>query len=403
MMKKIALTVALATSLAFAASPRLATTANNNFGFNIFKSVTGKTAKGNRFLSPVSIYLALAMLQNGAEEETAEEILETVTLAGIERATFNDANLALIDSLTSHKNHTLKIANSIFARDTFNVLEAFKKRTATSYRAPTVPLDFTKSKEAVKRINEWVSQSTNGKIDGIVSEIKDEDVMFLINATYFEAKWKDEFSPNSTFNAPFTRADKKVVEVPFLNQTSRYKYVEAGGLKAIELPYVGDEASLVVVLPKIGQSPDQYAADLSAAKWNALTASIDKAEEATVDVALPKIQLAYEDNLNDALKALGMPRAFDQGAAQLHGISDDPRNLYVSGVRHKTFLKIEEKGTIAAAVTSIDVGAASVVLDLKEFHADRPYFFAIRDKKTNAVLFLGTIAEPEGGTLPERR
>lgn len=407
-MKKLVF-LAMAAQLAVAApSVKRAGSANNDFGFQLFNQVQKRTEKGNKFLSPVSAYLALSMLYDGARGISEKEMSEGLFLSGLTREDVGAMNHEFMHALTGSKDYTLKIANSAWTRKGFDLLDAFSENLG-NYHARAASLDFSQ-KSAVDTINKWVAEATFDKvtkkalIDKILEEIPADAVLYLLNAVYFNADWEQKFKDGDSWNREFHVTAKRTVQVPTMSQTGRYRVVGNDSRKAIELPYKGGKTSMVVILPEGKETVDSLAAKLTDKSWAALTASLDKAEPATYDITLPKLELKYEDELNDALTKQKMGSLFNKGApADLTGISDAAGHLYVSKVKQKTFLQVDEDGTKAAAVTSVEVGLESAILVQNRFEVDRPYLLAIRDKGTNAVLFLGAINEPEGGKLKQRK
>ncbi len=408
-MKKVLIgMVVLATQLAVAAQDvRLAGSANNDFGFALFKNTKTRTDKGNKFLSPVSAYLALSMLYNGAKGQTLAEIQNVLNFGKLSRDRVNLLNHDFIHSLTANKEYTLNIANSLWVKDDFKLNRDFEDNVKEAYHASAARLNFT-SPLAVQTINDWVKKATydteekKSLIDEILKEIPAEAVLYLINATYFNADWADQFKSGETWMRDFNVTPKKKVKVPTMSQHGHFKVVVDRGARTIELPYKGDKASMIVIVPEGGNTPDSIAASLTDANWKSLTDRLDKAKSDQYEITLPKLELKYEDLLNESLKAQGMPSAFND-KADLTGISDTKDgHLRVSKVKQKTFLQVDEKGTKAAAVTSIEVVLESAILIQNRFDVDKPYLLAIRDKATNAVLFLGSIQEPEGGKLTPR-
>lgn len=406
-MKAMIMGVALVlSSLSWAEIPdaKAAAKANNSFGVKLFQETKIETEKGNKFLSPVSAYLALSMAYNGATGKTLAEMEKTLALVGISRADVNEANLKLLKSLTSRgKEFQLEIANSLWAKKGFDLKEPYVKRVKASYLASLDVLDF-KLPTASKTINSWVAKSTHDKITSIVPEKLPDDLRLLIvNATYFDAKWRKQFNPNKTTEQAFRVSRTKSVKVPMMSQTADYKYISTRTLQAVELPYGTERnptVSMIVVKPR---DLKDFVARMTDETLDSLAEQLDRQEESYGTVTMPSLELKYEALLNAALMSdkLGMKRAFSD-SAELDEITSE--RVAISQVLQKTFLKVFEEGTIAAAVTGISVGTTSVppppVFDLK---VDSPYFVAIRDKKDGAVLFMGAIAEPEGGKLPEKK
>ncbi len=381
---------------AFAVDARVAGEASNQFGVQLFKSTTKRTAKGNKFLSPLSAYLALSMAYNGTEGTTQAEMEKALALTGMTRDEANDANRQLIAALTTGRDFDLSVANSLWARNQFVMKDTFLNPVRTNYGARLEMLDFDLP-TASKTINDWVKTATHSKIDSIVPDKLDPQLrLVLINATYFEAKWTAPFQNSGTYNEPFKRPDGTRVIVPTMHKAMVGKHLKAREYEAIELPYgKSAEASMIVVVPT---DLAAFETALSANQWKYIATQLTAAPAELGTLALPKVEITYESSLVDSLKQLGMVRAFDLKNAEFKPLSDE--QVGISDVLQKTYVKVFEEGTIAAAVTSVSVGAASIPQYKFQMKVDRPYLFGIQDKKTGTLLFMGTVQEPEGGKLP---
>lgn len=402
-MKKMLVSVALAAVLAvpsFGADGQVAANANNEFGLELFKNTQKTTAKGNKFLSPASAYLALAMLYNGATGETADQIAEALALTGLTLEEINESSQALMTALTETSEFELNIANSVWARQGYKIKSDFKRNVNKHFDASVDTLDFD-ADDASKIINAWVMHQTKGKIDSIVPDKLPENlVMFLANAIYFDAKWALPFDPNDTRERPFNGRNG-VEKVAMMSNTGNFKYASLRNGEGIELPY-GQKNEASMILFKPSQDLDTFVSGLDAASWASTVSAIRGAQSTYGSVTIPSLELEYEDTLNGTLQAMGMKRAFANNA-QLGELVElkAGKNVKVTSVLQKTFLKVYEEGTIAAAVTGISVGITSLPPQPKfNFVADSPYVLAIRDNRTGAILFFGAIAMPEGGKLP---
>jgi serine protease inhibitor len=401
-MKKLstlALTVALGLGVqASAADARTAARANNDFGVSLFKATALRTGNGNKFLSPTSAYLALAMAYNGTLGNTQAEMEKALALTGLTRDEANAANRDLVARLTQGRDFDLSIANSLWARDGFSLKDTFVDTVRANYGATLETLDFALPSASVT-INDWVKAKTKNRIDSIVPDRLPADLrLLLINATYFEAKWQFPFSRWGSRNAPFTKASGAQVQVPTMHGSGYWKHHETSDYEAIELPYgQSGEAAMVVVVPK---DLAAFESGLTGNEWDKIAIGLDAVTPALGTLALPSLELKYESSLVGALNQLGMRQAFQDGA-EFGALTDD--SVAISEVLQKTYLKVYEEGTIAAAVTGIGVSATSVPVFQYDMKVDRPYAFGIRDKRTGALLFFGTIQEPEGGRLPQTK
>ncbi|HKP13039.1 MAG TPA: serpin family protein [Blastocatellia bacterium] len=373
--------------------PRLAA-ANLKFGFKLYSELSRQSAEKNIFVSPASVAICLAMAYNGAAAETRQAMaraLETQALS------LDELNRAYADLRAALENPDakvrLQIANSLWARQGLQFKPDFIRRNKDYFGAQVTALDFGDPASA-GTINRWVSDKTNGKIDKIIDQIDANSVLFLINAIYFKGAWAREFDKAKTHEEDFTlaRGNKRV---PMMSQSGNYQYLETKDFQAVGLPYSGGRVSFYVFLPAPSSSLAAFEKGLTEANWQAWMEQFSAADG---DVSLPRFRVTYEVALNDALKALGMGVAFDEGRANFSEmIQMGGRNVYISRVKHKTFAEVNEEGTEAAAVTSTEMRATSARREVQRFRmvVDRPFFCAIRDNASGAVLFMGSIYDPQ--------
>ncbi len=353
---------------------------------------------GNVFVSPVSLLMALSMLQNGANGETRDEILEAIQLKGLDEEAINRANASLLDYLQrSDEELTLKTANSLWLNDTYTLQDAFKSVTHDYFSADAEEIDISDSKSA-DRINDWVKASTNGKIEKMVDSPLDSDlVMYLMNAVYFKGSWTYPFNEEMTEDGIFNLEDGSEATVPFMTLHESLPYFENDQFQAVSLPY-GNEGKITmdVFVPKEGQDAESF---LKSWTTDNRTAWNDSFKLRPGSIRMPKIQLDYEADMKDPLMELGMQKAFNGGSADLSLlVQEEKERLFVSKVKQKTYLSIDEKGTEAAGVTSVTVSIESAPSgEPFEMSADRPFFITIRDKEADVLLFAGKIANPVQG------
>jgi len=340
------------------------------------------------------VALALSMVYNGARGETERAIARTLELGEIDLDGLNQANAALIESLrVLDPQVALAIANSLWAAQGIAFDQDFLRRNQEFYGAEIATLDF-KDASAAAAINQWVERNTGGKIEKIVDRIGPAAIMFLINAIYFKGNWAKQFDPKRTRDMPFRLLDGRQKQHPLMAQTGKFDYYAGQGFQAASLPYGAGRASMYVFLPEQRSSLRAFRRELGHKSWDAWIRHFRQAEGTIV---LPRFKLAYEVTLNDALKALGMGIAFDGRRADFSAmVADRKPNANIDEVKHKTFVEVNEEGTEAAAVTSIGMMRTSM-MPQRSFSmvVDRPFFCAIRDNQTGALLFLGSIVDPE--------
>ena len=364
--------------------------ASNNFGFILLNELMHDEQPGaNVFISPLSIQLALSMTLNGARAETNDAMRQAMQFGDdMSMSEINSSFKNLMNELLSvDPKVTTEIANSIWYRNSFAVEQNFIDLNAEYYNAEVKPLDFD-SPDAKQIINQWVNDKTMGKIPEIVDEISPDHVMFLINAIYFKGLWRSEFKPSETQQRPFYLYSGDTKSVPFMIQNNTFPFYQGENFMAAELPYGRGNYSMIILLPDEGVLVNELLAGLNSMEWHQINGSLSPA---LLDIKLPKFKFSYEKNLNEMLSSMGMGIAFTD-FADFSGINPESR-LAISRVKHKTFVEVSEEGTEAAAATSVDIIVVSVPTVI-DFEVNRPFVFAIREKYTNAILFIGVVNEP---------
>jgi serine protease inhibitor len=366
--------------------------ASNTFGFDIFRAILADEPQGkNVFISPTSISLALGMTLNGANNATGDSMAHALRVDELTPEEINSTYSDLMNGLTTVDDKVLlSIANSIWYRLGFSVEASFLDINTTYYNAEIAELDFD-SPDAVETINNWVSDNTNDRIPEIIDQIDPSTVMFLINAIYFKGIWKTEFNPESTYDGNFYLNDGTIKTVRTMALEEEIGYFENGIFQACELDYGQGNYSMVILLPKERASIEAITEQFNSDTWDEWMHSFEKD---TVKLSLPKFTFDYEKKLNDILSLMGMGIAFDPSLADFTGINPEG-NLFISFVKHKTFVEVNEEGTEAAAVTIVGIDVTAYPGDeTVHMYVDRPFIFAIREKTTNAIVFMGKVAEP---------
>jgi len=367
--------------------------AGNEFGFELFRNVFEQESENdNIMVSPLSVSLALAMTYNGANGETKTAMEKTLKMYGLTPDEINKSYSNLVTELQSLDPRVLlEIANAIFHRNDFQVENDFVSTNQNYYDAKVDALDFN-SPNAVKTINNWVADNTNDKIKSILQSISDDQVMILLNAIYFKGEWQNEFDKDDTEDLPFFTENGIPVRVPTMQKTDEVRYADNDLFSAVELPYGTGNYSMYLFLPHEENSLEDVVDHLDEENWSNWINGF--ANSGDVDLEIPKLKYEYEIKLNDVLSDMGMGVAFGSGA-DFTGINKNGR-LYIDYVKHKTFIEVNEKGTEAAAVTSVVVGVTSVGPPQNiQFKLNRPFFYAITETETGAILFMGTVKNPE--------
>ena len=364
--------------------------ANNHFGFDLLRELNAADPDSNIFISPLSASMALGMTLNGAAGSTYDAMRETLGFGDLSNEAINQSYRGLIDLLIDlDPRVTFGLGNSIWYREGFPVEQDFLDTTGEYFDAEVAALDFN-DPTSVGVINGWVEENTAGKIKEIIEPpIDPMTVMFLINAIYFNGTWTYEFDPAETESAPFHRPDGSTVPIMLMAQETDLAYVNNERYQAVDLPYGGEAYSMTVVLPREDVSIGSLVAELDENSWDALLAD---AQVTGIELHLPRFKLEYEKVLNDALKALGMGVAFTGGAADFSRIAAG-RELFISRVKQKTFVEVDEEGTEAAAVTVVEMRETSIPSGPPVMRVDRPFLFAIRERFSGTVIFVGKIVD----------
>ncbi len=359
-----------------------------NFSWNMFKQTL--KGNGNVLISPASIYLALAMTLNGADADTLSAMRTALSAQNITQEQLNAACRDWISLLRTKTDKTsVSVANSIWFRKDYPVSQSFLKNNADYFDAAAQALDFN-SAEAVKTINDWVKKQTQDKIDGIVDKIDANTIMYLINAVYFKSDWTTPFDSHLTAKGDF-KTPSATVKADFMHRSGTMQYVDANGVKGVLLPYDNGRFSFFAVLPPDAQDAKSYVNGLDGA---AITSLIKSMKSGYVKLTLPKFEIQYKNSLKDELTALGMGIAFTDSANLSRINAKGVSELLISDVMHKTYCRVDEKGTEAAAVTSVEVGLTAMPTSEIDIRFDRPFVFGIVDNASGTPLFLGLLETP---------
>lgn len=359
----------------------------NDFGFQILRNV--KEKEENILISPLSISLALAMTVNGADGDTKEAMLDAMQLKDVSLVEINQSYQALTNMMKyTDPKVLLSIANSLWGREDKSFDDEFIAKANDFYDAKLTLLDF-QAPTASKTINNWVKEKTEGKIEEIVEDEIDRDtVLFLINAIYFHSDWQHQFNKNRTVEKDFFSNNGKQQKVKMMSNNGNYQYFENESVQGIRLPYGEGKMAMDVFLPREGM--DQFLEELTINEWQNWMTSF---ETMNGYFELPRFTFEYEESLKDVLMALGMEVAFDEQKANFGKIAPIPPNLYISDVLHKTFIEVNEKGTEAAAVTSVEIKTESAPMFDFHMEVNRPFLFIIHDLDTGVILFIGVTEE----------
>lgn len=370
------------------AGERSVADAANEFSFALFRQLSAAQRDSNVFTSPLSASMALGMAMNGAAGATYDQMRGTLAFGSAEESDINAGYHGLIDLLRGlDRSVEFRIANSIWYRNDFPFEQSFLDAGTHWFDAKVSGLDFD-DPESVNTINQWVSTATADKIPTIVDRIDDSNVMFLINAIYFKGSWRDRFDAAQTTDAPFhgIAGDQPA---KLMHRTGDMNYLATPTFEAVDLPYGNSAFSMTVLLPREETSVESLAASLQRSSW---TSWMSEFHSADVDLYLPRFRLEWDRKLNGDLQSLGMRDAFVGNVADFSRMSPRGHELYISEVKQKTYVNVDEEGTEAAAVTSVGVSVTSARQTVP-VRVDRPFVFAIRERLTGTIIFMGKIVK----------
>lgn len=373
---------------------KAASQAYNRFSAALLKESAGND--GNVMISPASVFLALAMTLNGADTETRDAILKTLVNQGITREEINQTSrdwMALLDK-TGEKT-TLKIANSIWFDQDFAPYIPFLQTNADYFGAGARKLNF-RDPESVDVINSWVNEATRGTIEEIVQEIPEDAIMYLINAIYFKSDWKTPFDKADTRKRIFNSSAGQI-ETEFLNRIGTMNWFEINGTEGVALPYENEQFAYFALLPTGNQTPREWITKQDENVLFTELTDLMKSDSATsVALSMPKFESEYKDSIKNELSKLGMEIAFLPNRADFSLMNESrTKDLFIGDVIHKTFVRVDEKGTEAAAVTSVEMRTTGMPISEKELVFDKPFVYGIMDLDSGMPLFVGIMEKPE--------
>ena len=338
------------------------------------------------FVSPLSLQIALGMLINGAQGETAAEICQLLGYKEGETAEINTWCKLMLDQLPKlDKKTDLTLANAIFYNKEQTLKGPYRNNVSSWYEATLEALDFTKTKDAANTINKWCDKQTKGMIPKVLDEVSPNALAYLINALYFKSEWREKFPKGSSENESFTSEDGSKGKVKMMKlDGKKFNYGENDLCQAVTLPYGNGNYAMTVLLPKSGHTVREITADF------AKDAKLIFGGQAEVDLWLPRFETKYHIKLNGLLQDMGMTRSFVPFVADFSAMCE--KASYVDFVQQDTAIKVDEEGTEAAAVTVIGMELAAAFPTPPQkvvFHADHPFLYLITETSTGSILFAG--------------
>ncbi len=384
--------------LARAADTAKVAAATNDFGFRLYANLANSDGDHNLFISPLSLELALAMTYNGAHGGTQQAMAQTLGWQGLTREQVNDGYRALTDALfaADPKNARVLLANSLWLTKKDIYKSDFLQRVQHAYRAELATVDFSDPR-TVARVNAWVSAHTAGMISSIVQpgDYNSLTVLSLVNALYFKGTWHEAFDAKLTRSRPFTLRQGAQKQVPMMQKSGGFDCYEDNTLQIARLPYGNGKLRMLIFLPKTTSSGNplhDFTARLTPAQWQQWLQDLHPCGSSGT-LELPRFKADYSVELSKPLSALGMAGAFRSGADFSNMVKG--LDVWISTVRHKTALEVNETGTTAAAVTTVTIRTRAAVIHPHRFVmvVDHPFFFAIT-AEDGTMLFMGSIVDP---------
>lgn len=362
---------------------------NNNFSLEIFKEIIAcEDANTNVFISPLSMYYALAMAAIGSDTETRTEFNTMLGWNNMAETEVLEAMKELSNDLKpANENVTLSIANSMWQRQGASVNENYKSLVHDYFDAEARELDFS-SVEAVEIINSWIEVKTNNLIKNMLDDIPADAFMYLINAIYYKADWLYKFKEEDSYDGDFIMEDYNMVDATFMTQKSNFQYFSNNTFQAIKLPYADTNFYMAVFLPNQEYEIADIINQINSENWTSWNSEYSLQE---VTLTLPRFKVAYGVKLiNEELQALGLHQAFEP-TADFSKITD--ADIYISRVMHKAVIEVNEEGSEAAAATVVEYVETSAGNQLY-FTANKPFVYAICHEPSNSILFIGTLVDP---------
>lgn len=370
----------------------------NKFAFELYSRVAEEGK--NSFLSPYSMHTALGMTYEGASGKTADEMEEALNLPFDDKVRL-PAFADLHEKLNSDRTVELRTANALWPQENFPFYENYLETIKTHYLARIESLDYSNPDVAVQRINEWAAEHTENKIKEVLKDLDPLTRFVLTNAIYFKATWMMPFDESLTDKESFHLPDGSTVQVPMMQfhenrlHENQFYCSKTPMIKALKLPYTGKEMSMVFLLPKDESNGIGWLKEhVTPEKFEEIQENFEKRRMGNIKIPRFEYKIKYKEGLKRALKDLGMSSAFKPGEADFTGMSPLGEDLFIGKVVHKAYIKVNEKGTEAAAVTAV-VGGIGITPSKPSFVADRPFMFLIKDEKTGSILFMGSVANPQ--------
>ncbi|KUO49831.1 MAG: proteinase IV [Desulfitibacter sp. BRH_c19] len=357
---------------------------NTEFSFDLFRELNKEDENNNIFISPLSVSTALTMTYQGARNSTRDGMGEALNYKDIDNQLLNESYQNLLGYLGQIDDRIeLNINNSIWIREGEAIKQDFIEINKNVFDAYVAELDFSK-KDSADKINRWIKDSTNGKIEKMIDDqISSNVIMYLINAIYFKGEWTEQFEKENTFETEFQAGDGETQEVKMMSKKGEIEYGAGDDFEAVKLSYGNEKTSMYLILPKGDASINTFINNMDSVKWEKIRSSISKREDVILQIPRFKIEYGIK-KLNDSLTNLGMGEAFTD-SADFSGIRD---SIFINRVLHKAVIEVNEEGSEAAGVTVVEM-VESAAMEPITFIADKPFTFIIADEDFGTILFMG--------------
>lgn len=358
---------------------------SNDFSFNLYRAIHAADHQKSNITSPLSVAYVLGMLNDGANGNTAKEISQVLGFGATKQA-INEYCKALIDQAPiADPSVILQIANIVAANQDVTLEKDFKNDMQNYYSAEVASLDFSKQ-SSVDYLNTWCKEKSGGMIPSIIDALSPEDLLVLMNAVYFKATWTEKFDEKETQEEVFTKADGSTIKLPMMHRNAQIRYCTNEVYTGIWLPFgSGDRWSMKVLLPEEGKTIDDIVKSLTGESWEN-----NYWQHAIVDIKMPRFSTKSDIMLNDMVSKLGAPSIFDPQKADFSLISKNQKQFYVSQMKQKAAIEVNEEGTKTTAVTVSMMTGSNIVNGKGEFHANRPFMYVIQEWSSGAIFFIGT-------------
>jgi len=403
--KSLLILTATIATVANCAETQLVVEANNRFALDIYQKLC--SSQGNLFCSPYSISTALALAHAGAKGQTEMQMARVLHFPTIDDSNsaqsvmnmddFASAFGKIIKDLNERAaagDYELRVANALWGQKGYSFLKEYLELIKSHYEGNLHEVDFVAATESARQtINSWVEEKTNDKIKELIKPgvLDAMTRLVLTNAIYFKGNWQRQFEENKTKDAPFNLLNGQKTDVPMMNQTAEFGYMENKDFQALELPYVENELSMIILLPK---QIDGLAPLEQKLTFDNLKTWLGQLHKREVVVSIPKFKITSQFSLASVLKSMGMTDAFSARKADFSGMTGN-RDLCISAVIHKAYVDVNEEGTEAAAATAVTMKLTSVgPSHTPVFLADHPFLFLIRDNQSGSILFIGRVTNP---------